>query len=263
MKLTVPLLCGVSALLTACAAPQTNNMTTEFAKSAKCGIVAFVNEQASMQFIGLMVFVNENMTVTVDNASLERAVEDAVIATLKPTLGDRVARLDVAGRAELRDGLTLALSSPDGVSAVARRISETSKNLRGQAQAQGFDCLIAVSPQEVHNEGHPRKVLGLGFFVGHAAFTYYAGRYSILSLTEDKMVASGRLVQQPDADFFTRTTPDLVWIGPVEVSTFVKDFRTDKRLNDRTVEVFKAQAPQIAPVIAGNIARAFSKAPPR
>jgi len=76
-------------------------------------------------------------------------------------------------------------------------------------------------------------------------------------------MASGRLVQQPGANFFTRTTPDLVWIGPVELNAFIKDFRTDARLNDRTVEVFRNQAPEIAPVIARNIAAAFATMPAR
>jgi hypothetical protein len=263
MRLAAALLLASAALI-GCAGTGTSRMTTDFSKSARCGVVAFVNQQATMNFVALMIVANETRTVAVDNAALEALIEDSIVTGLRPTLGARVARVEISGRAELRDALTMNLGTGRADPERPERWKATLSRLREQAQAQRFDCLIVISPENVYSsESHPRIAAGLGFIVRGQAFTYFAGQYSIVSLRDNELIAAGRLLQEPNANFLTRTAPSMVWIGPVAVTEFVKDFRTDPRLNDRTVEVFKGQAPGIAPVIAANVVDAFATIPPR
>jgi hypothetical protein len=251
------------ALLNWSVTPASSQVAPEFSKSARCAVAAFVNGEATMQFVGLMVIANERRTIEVDSNAIETIIEESVASALRPMFGERVSPLNFASRPAVRDALTSGLGKGEGGPDRADGRDGAWSEVRSQAKAQGFDCLIVVFPDVAVSEIHPRKVQGLGFFVRGQGFTHYAGRYKIISIPTDKEIAAGPLLQEPHENFFTRKTPRMIWIGPVALTEFIKDFRTDARLNDRTVEVFKRQIPEIAPAIAMNIVSALTETPTR
>lgn len=241
-------------LLASCAAAQ-KSLPLDFSRTANCAVAAFVNEVAQMHFLAGIVTANEQMDVRVDSEALAHAIEDAIVADLRPTFGERVSPLKVPNRSDISQQLA---HPPESSADAARRIGDASSKLVRLATDQGYSCLIVVIPTAISTGSYPSKMFGLGFLVTlDRANTYFSGFYRVASIPDNRPVAAGHLVTEPGGGFLTRRAVDVVWLPRVEPSTFVADFRTDKRLNERTIAVFKTQAPAVAPVIAKNVREAL------
>jgi hypothetical protein len=248
---------GASTLLVlGCATSSVDRkVPTEFVRSAKCGVVAFVNDPIKFEYVGLTIFTNETKTVSVRQVDMPARIERAVVEELKATLPNRVEIVKLDNRA----ALDAMLFTPADGSNPSNARSGALRQIREVATAQGFNCLIAIIPVAYSWEIHPRQTDGLGF-IGRLtwSYAYFSGTYQIVSLPDGKAVAWGLLKSDPNSNIFTQQGPSVLSVR-VDPKSYLEDARADSvALNDKTVSSLVATLPEIARLIAANVADALS-----